>query len=386
MSICPLCNSDAISIDISATNLPRYPVVKSGVALSQEHFSSLDLGWCSTCDHYFNLAVIDDVFLDSALPTNFAVSSQMAHRHDSLSRYLVDHVRSSGMALDIGSGTGGYTKALLNCGFRVIALEPLTDLEIESDRCEVVRDVWPSKALENMLFDVIICVQVLEHLKSPLTALEKIIDSLTPEGRAYVEVPSGDWVLTNSSAIDVHIPHSHYFTRSSIERAFSAVGAEVVDIRNILNGKDTGYLIRRKSNSLNTAPPAQFRPRHAGLRHTIELLKNHSLDERKCTAIYGANAGCQSLIGWLKDSPISVVLDDTPSYWGNDVYSIRGRLGITNPTLARVDEIERVIIASYNHDTHIFEKLQMLGFSGETLTLRPPKLATSKLPSLLSSL
>lgn len=385
-SSCPICDVSAVPLEISATNLPQFHVISSSTRLGREHFGSLNLGWCPSCDHYFNMSVVPDTPNDLRFTTNQSVSGEMSARHDSLSNYLTSYKRDPGLVLDIGSGSGGYARALSKCGHRVIALEPTLNIACSTNSYELVVDVWPSKLLEGVLFDLIICVQVLEHLPDPVIALLKIIQSLDHEGLAYVEVPSGDWVFFNSSPIDIHIPHRHYFTQRSFHQMLENVGAELIDVRPVLSGRDTGYLIRKGFGTTRKVSRTRLASRHTGVLERIRFLNSHVIDENQSVAVYGANAGCQAFLGWTSDFSVSMVVDDTPAYWGHDVYSNNSRIRVLEPTLQHLHEIDHVIIASYNHDSLINNKLKQLGYTGLISTLRPTSVASDQLQSLFASL
>jgi 2-polyprenyl-3-methyl-5-hydroxy-6-metoxy-1,4-benzoquinol methylase len=96
---------------------------------------------------------------------------------------------------DVGCGTGGLLKALKS------RFQPssLTGFEYSENALEIARsqvpgvefcyfDIYEGGTRE---FDVIFCVEVIEHLLHPDTALRNVVHMLAESGTALVTVPNG---------------------------------------------------------------------------------------------------------------------------------------------------------------------------------------------------
>ena len=114
---------------------------------------------------------------------------------------LIDLLQSHGVdyqqkrIADVGCGTGGLLKAL-RTRFQPLSL---TGFEYSEKALDIARskvpgvefryfDVYEGTAGE---FDVIFCIEVLEHLLHPDTALRNVVNLLADSGVALVTVPNG---------------------------------------------------------------------------------------------------------------------------------------------------------------------------------------------------
>jgi len=380
-----VCASLVTPLGIKVEHAPISHVIRDTHVITPESFGSIAIGWCSTCDHYLNTAAESTVAPESiAFLTNSAVSSGMRTRHKRLCEYINPIIGKQGSVLDVGAGSGGYTIAFASAGHKVVAIEPNLSVPAMDGRVEVLHDSWPTSQLEGRLFDVILCVQVLEHIVQPVEAVRQMLEHLTVGGLLYLEIPSGDWVLNHSAITDVHFPHRNYFTASSIQRLIIDLNYEITHIRN-LEDRDTGYVIqdRRKASETEPTSRAAF-PRHQGLLEAAEVLQSRLTAFKGCTALYGANANTQALLGWYPDIACDVILDDTPEYCGHYAYSLTKRIPVVKPSTQNLKGLERIIIASYMHDREIILKIRELGFTGDVVSLRPPTAVVDGPPSLFS--
>lgn len=382
-------------------NAPLAHVLRSGVTPTSEHFSTIDLRRCSACGHAWNSSAETVFSHEPSFLTNEPVSQSMDTRIRDLARYLTDSLaHTPSRVLEVGAGSGLLSIALADKGHEVCALEPSTRLDtsrLTACGVRVVRDFWPSSALELEKFDLVVCVQVLEHSMSPGHFLTAIAGALTIDGRAYVEVPSGDWVWRHQSPIDVHAPHINYFSEASLHGLVVEAGLRVIGRQDLDAGRNIGLLLRRTDsndllvNSLNTN--SSWR-RHdyetfaesdcLALASAVSALRERVQSLRGSTALYGANAGSQSLLGWIPTTHWDCIFDDTPEYWGHSAYSAQGTFPILNPESVDLNDRSVIVIAAYVHDVVIAERLRNLGFRGEILTLRPPSAVTVGPPSLLT--
>jgi 2-polyprenyl-3-methyl-5-hydroxy-6-metoxy-1,4-benzoquinol methylase len=114
---------------------------------------------------------------------------------------LIDLLRTHGVdyeqkrVADIGCGTGGLLRALKN---RYQPLS-LTGFEYSENAIDIARsqvsgaefcyfDIYEGSARQ---FDVIFCIEVLEHLLHPDTALRNVVSMLANSGTALLTVPNG---------------------------------------------------------------------------------------------------------------------------------------------------------------------------------------------------
>ncbi|NDA38119.1 MAG: hypothetical protein EBX80_06290 [Acidimicrobiia bacterium] len=252
----------------------------------------------------------------------------------------------------------------------------------------VVKDFWPAISLRDQKFDLILCVQVLEHTSEPCSFLSTLSDSLDKNGEIYLEIPSGDWVVEHASIADIHYPHLSYFVTKVIYGIFEKVSLVPFATRNLLNGRDLGFVLR----AIESVSSAKTLGSNADalaslLSKNIERTKSRiiRLSSKGEFAIYGANAGSQALFGFFPHIKPEFILDDTPSYVGAYGYNYESRFQILKPTVENLGRVQSVVIAAYNHDKVIAERLRALGFMGEIFSLRPESDLSGTVKSLFAS-
>ena len=389
---CLICGSNLHTQIITVENAPKFHVIESSKEITARHFGKISLVECNDCGHLFNNHLStsaeheDDIFL-----TNTPISESMVARHKKTVDFLTLKRNAILSVLDVGAGSGALAASFAEGSHKVMVVEPSSMIDIASLRSygiSVVHDSWPSKKVMDQKFDLILCVQVLEHVDSPIDFLASIASSLNDDGQIYLEFPSGDWVVKHASLADIHFPHVSYFLPSSIDFTLQKVSLFQVIQRRLIGGRDVGLVL---DASLTETKRFPFLSRAKTFRNA--LLKNLEVAELRIEssinprdfAIYGANAGSQSLFGFFPNLKPKFVFDDTPAYLGSSAFSASNRFEITEPTLESLRSVELVIIAAYIHDKAIAEKIRALGFVGEIFSLRPASDMTGTIESLFAT-
>mgnify|MGYP005851315087 CR=1 FL=1 len=151
--------------------------------------------------------------------------------------------------LDLGCGEGTLGRLLgERFGRQVyrvgLDLSP-TALEMASAHYDAVYqanlelDPWPD-LLAAERFDIIVCVEVLEHLFHPENVLHTCKGLLVPEGTLIVSFPNFAFYKNRYDVLRGHFPrsqhvyhsaeHIHYFTLPSFRRLLDSCGLETTDI------------------------------------------------------------------------------------------------------------------------------------------------------------
>lgn len=149
-----------------------------------------------------------------------------------------------GRVLDVGCSSGYLARPLVDAGARVVGVE-LDPAAAEQARsvCEevVVGDVESlDLPLEPASFDVVLCGDVVEHLRDPGAALARLRPLLRPGGRLVLTTPNvanwamrlgllvGRWRYTERGILDR--THTHLFTRATLVETLKRAGYDVVDL------------------------------------------------------------------------------------------------------------------------------------------------------------
>jgi 2-polyprenyl-3-methyl-5-hydroxy-6-metoxy-1,4-benzoquinol methylase len=173
-------------------------------------------------------------------------STDISLEHVNTSQVLgILSVPPGSLVLDIGAADGSVARRLGERGCRVIGIEIDRAAAAAAERyCErvVVADVETldiPAAVDETRFDVILLLDVLEHLRDPLTTLKAVSRLTKPDGRLIISVPNvthaalrlqllaGRFDYTDTGLLDR--THLHLFDRSAVERLVADAGLTVLD-------------------------------------------------------------------------------------------------------------------------------------------------------------
>jgi len=158
---------------------------------------------------------------------------------------LIDAVGSGARVLDVGCSSGYLSEPLAARGNTIVGLELDPTAAREAERwCErvLVGDVESMELqLEPGSFDVVLCGDVVEHLRDPAAALARLRPFLRPGGRLVLSTPNianwairlsllaGRWRYTDRGILDR--THTHLFTRATLVETFERAGFRVTRLR-----------------------------------------------------------------------------------------------------------------------------------------------------------
>jgi 2-polyprenyl-3-methyl-5-hydroxy-6-metoxy-1,4-benzoquinol methylase len=110
--------------------------------------------------------------------------------HELLIETALRRAPPGGRALDLGCGSGALAERLQNAGFRVTAADLTNYFELGSEFVQLdLNDPNFDRGLAPG-FDLIVSVEVIEHLESPFAFLRSIARLLNPNGVAILTTPN----------------------------------------------------------------------------------------------------------------------------------------------------------------------------------------------------
>lgn len=128
-----------------------------------------------------------------------------------------------GRLLDVGAGFGFYSEVAVRLGFVYYGVDPVPRAN------HVLRMSAEHLDFPDAYFDVVICVDVLEHIRDAEAAVREMLRVLRPGGKIIVHVP-------NRAQTHVLFPHPHQgdhvrdgYNRLELEGLFSAFSGVTVE-------------------------------------------------------------------------------------------------------------------------------------------------------------
>jgi len=149
--------------------------------------------------------------------------------------------RQRGRLLSIGAGKLNEPLAFREAGFDVTMIDIASSLMeqaraegLEAHVVDLEKDAIPG------VYDVVCCMEVLEHLLDPLGALKKAASAVAPGGRLFVSLPDEFnlyarlAILLGRPPFSRHDwPHIRFFNLRSARELFAAAGLQIVNERHM---------------------------------------------------------------------------------------------------------------------------------------------------------
>ena len=145
-------------------------------------------------------------------------------REDFLLRYLRENkLGCRGNALDVGCGDGLFLDRLSELGCQPFGLE--VDARLVSAETHKKHKIHIGYLDSNFQpeekFDLILMLDVLEHIENDVEALQHVRRCLAPDGVLVITVPAFSWLWTYHDDINHHFRR---YTSKSLNRSVGAAG------------------------------------------------------------------------------------------------------------------------------------------------------------------
>ena len=142
--------------------------------------SNSDIYICTNCNHYFLSPVIDEKcileYYNILNSEYFNYSPTYSRREDDLKIVKqVQKIKSKGRVLEIGCGNGFFLKEFQELGYDCIGIEPspkAAQFANTVNKLNVKHGFLDSKSFEVESFDIILLMDVIEHLYKPNELIE----------------------------------------------------------------------------------------------------------------------------------------------------------------------------------------------------------------------
>jgi SAM-dependent methyltransferase len=377
---CPICAATD-AVEVYRRRAPLLTVKRLSDP-GPDRFAELRLVACAACGHMRNAGYdpsFDEALYADGPLTNVPVDPSMVERLRDLIGWLeLDGAAAPPDIVEIGCGSGHLSRILAPFARSVTVYEPnrsLTPAMLPEPSIRLISAPLPAEGAAGSA-DLIICRQVLEHLSDPAALMRSLRACLRPGGRAYLEVPDGDYVARHAAFMDIHPPHVQYFTRDGFVRAAAQAGFAPLKEQRIKDGHDFGVLFAAVDPQPDAPVPTADRALIDGL--AAALTERIAVAAARLAALgpgiilYGATAQAQAFINSVDTAGrCAAVFDDTEALAGFALFDGRHVIPVTAPSAERLATAPAVVITAYLHDAAIAGKLRRSGFDGPILTIRP---------------
>lgn len=130
--------------------------------------------------------------------------------------------------LDVGAGSGIFSRQLLEAGIcdRAMCVDPAYSKEYTESFNG--HDLSFVRSVDTQTQDLVLLMDVLEHVEDDAHLLKQYTESLTPDGLVAITVPAFQFLW---SGHDVFLEHYRRYTRSMLNEVVAAADLELIRSR-----------------------------------------------------------------------------------------------------------------------------------------------------------
>lgn len=206
---------------------------------------------CVSCGFWFSHRVPTDAELQ-AFYGNYTMIRDLSPvtraRYAEL-LHVFEAYRSSGVLCDVGAGGGLFLDQARTAGWRCRGTEfdPAIVEECRARGLDMHYGPVQEHPWAKGSADVVVSIEVIEHLRWPLQDLRAMVDLLRPGGALYLTTPNfnsiSKWLNRGTWTVVNYPEHISFFTRDTLHRALTSLGMRRVSLRT------TGLSITRLKRS-----------------------------------------------------------------------------------------------------------------------------------------
>lgn len=295
---------------------------------------------------------------------------------------VVDKIKS---VADFGSGSGYFLKVFKDKGFKnLLGLDfskKMNSIAAKNYKIKFLSGDFLKKKIKKK-YDLVTCIQTLEHLLNPVLFIHKAKKTLSKNGYLFIEVPDSEFPKYDQLPEYYTFDHLFHFTEKSLAYILEKSGFEIIAVSHLDNKPDSGTPFRvlrvlaKKNDKLlqryNLDPSynkylkeilIDYQKKHALYLNKIkrEVFKIVKKINNQKFAIYcGGEHTSLLLLRFYKNfNNLFCIYDGDKNIEGKKINNIPI---LHSSKIKKNNKIKNFIISSTNHEAEIFNNLKKINF------------------------
>ena len=290
---CPICLTSETETILEKTHIPVFASLKPKSYSEERRFDAVLLR-CLSCGYVSQKltpeleAFLADFYTKeesffTTPPTQEKPGPRVVQTIEYLKSFVSSPVES---ILEIGAYDGFFLEQIRKAfsSTRTVGIEISNTFNMYED-ITLVHDVYPSTQVEGETFDLIVCMNVLEHIFTPREFMEKIGKNLSDTGHVLIEIPNEEYAFSIGAPSFQH-QHISYFTPRTIERFLSSVGFRIDGMYTQDLDRMLIVCSKQQSSQVSTATDPSASGYRERLEHSIQRFVSEMQDGP--IGLYGA--------------------------------------------------------------------------------------------------
>ena len=217
----------------------------------QHEVLSLILVACEKCGHGQQLEHYNPSSLFKEYLYASGTSQTLKNYFESLADVFARIFSNESRVLEIASNDGSFLDALRDRGFFPVRVDPSSVMSERARRKghQVIEDFWPTAAIPDKKFDLVVAQNVLAHVPRPLEFLKSIGEVLAFDGIAFIQT-SQSAMVENGEFDTIYHEHYSFFNERSMGEIVSRAGLTLQEFSYVsIHGGSMISLIRHSGSS-----------------------------------------------------------------------------------------------------------------------------------------
>lgn len=231
---CPVCQAHDTETILDKPQVPIFATLRDTAFTEERRFDAVLLR-CRSCGFVSQKLTPElEAFLTDFYTTQESFFTQPPTEETPGPRvvqtieYLKSHVHTNVDAiLEIGAYDAFFLEQLRKTfnSTRTVGIE-ISDTDNAYEHISLIHDVYPSAQVKGQIFDLIVCMNVLEHVFTPREFMVEIGENLSEDGHVLIEIPNEEYAFSVGAPSFQH-QHISYFTPATIDRFLDSVGFQI---------------------------------------------------------------------------------------------------------------------------------------------------------------